>query len=102
MSSFKPPKNPGRPSENPGLELVLTRSFLEDLQYWTRTNPKVTGKLLELVETTRRNPFAGIGKPEPLKALGAGVWSRRISIEHRFVYRVDEGRVYLLQGRYHY
>jgi toxin YoeB len=62
----------------------------------------VTSKLLELVEAVRRDPFAGIGKPEPLKALGPGIWSRRITAEHRLVYRVETGCIYLLQGRHHY
>jgi toxin YoeB len=80
----------------------MNRRFLEDLQHWTRTNAKVASKLLELVDAVRRDPFSGLGKPEPLKAFGPGVWSRRINAEHRFLYRVDAGCIYLLQGRYHY
>jgi toxin YoeB len=105
MSSSKPPKSPSPPSppsEKPGFELILTRCFREDLQYWNATDPKVAGKLLELVKEVERTPFTGIGKPEPLKGPTAGLWSRRISLEHRFVYRVDAGYIYLLQGRHHY
>ena len=54
------------------------------------------------LEAVRRDPFAGIGKPEPLKWLGPGVWSRRITAEHRLVYRVEGEFIYLLQGRHHY
>jgi len=57
---------------------------------------------LELVEATARDPFTGLGKPEPLKHLGPGVWSRRITEEHRLVYRVTHERIDFLQARYHY
>jgi toxin YoeB len=59
-------------------------------------------RLLDLVEVVSRTPFDGIGKPEPLKYLGAGVWSRRLTEEHRLVYRVTDDRIDFLQGRYHY
>jgi len=58
--------------------------------------------LLELVEAVLRDPFEGIGKPEPLKYLGPGFWSRRLTDEHRLVYRVLDERVDFLQARYHY
>jgi toxin YoeB len=54
------------------------------------------------MEAVMRDPFRGIGKPEPLKHLGAGIWSRRITQEHRLVYRVTEDRMDFLQARYHY
>ena len=59
-------------------------------------------RILRLVEEIRRDPFRGTGKPEPLRGMGAGMWSRRITAEHRLVYRVETGRVYLLQCRFHY
>jgi toxin YoeB len=62
----------------------------------------VARKLTELLEAVRRDPFEGIGKPEPLKRLGPGIWSRRITAEHRLVYRVEGKFIYLLQGRHHY
>jgi toxin YoeB len=80
--------------------LIVDPDFIEDLRYWTGTHAKTASKVLELVEAVRRDPFRGIGKPELLKALG--VWSRRITQEHRLVYRVDGGRIYFLQCRYHY
>ena len=82
--------------------LIVDPNFLEDLQYWVQTKPKIANKVLELVEAARRDPFQGIGKPEPLKHLGPGVWSRRITEEHRFVYRVEKARIHLLQCQYHY
>ena len=81
---------------------VCHPEFLEDLQPWVETDRRVARRLLELVKATLRDPFDGIGKPEPLKYLGPDVWSRRITQEHRFVYLVKPGRVECLQGRYHY
>ncbi|MBV9490906.1 MAG: Txe/YoeB family addiction module toxin [Verrucomicrobia bacterium] len=101
MKSSKQPRDPP-PPESQGFRLILDADFLDDLRYWTATSAKVAGKLLEPVEAVRRDPFHGIGKPEPLKGLGSGVWSRRITGEHRFVYRVEGDCIYLLQGRYHY
>ena len=63
---------------------------------------KVALRLLKLVEAIVRDPFAGIGKPEPLKYLDAGTWSRRLTQEHRIVYLVTENRIDFLQARYHY
>ena len=76
--------------------------FLEDLNYWTQQDRKTAFKILTLVQVCLRDPFSGLGKPEPLKYLGAGVWSRRISQEHRLVYLVDEERVVFVQARLHY
>jgi toxin YoeB len=88
--------------ERPVYLLIVDPNFIEDLRYWTDPHAKTASKILELVETIRRDPFKGIGKPEPLKSLGAGIWSRRITQEHRIVYRIDNGRIYFLQCRYHY
>jgi toxin YoeB len=84
------------------LEIIVDRNFLEDLTYWVSTDHKTAGKILDLVEAIRRDPFAGIGKPEPLRNLGSGVWSRRITQEHRLVYKVTDHRIFLAQARYHY
>jgi toxin YoeB len=83
-------------------EAVFQAEFREDLQWWVKTDRKVALRVLELVEATLREPSSGIGKPEPLKYLGAGVWSRRITQEHRLVYVVQANRVDFLQARYHY
>tara|TARA_B110000305_G_scaffold230432_1_gene282624 strand:- start:665 stop:937 length:273 start_codon:yes stop_codon:yes gene_type:complete len=83
-------------------ELVFDRDFLDDLKYWISTDRKVAHKILELVEAIRRDPIKGIGKPEPLRHLGSGVWSRRITQEHRLVYIVKQDRLLFAQARYHY
>ena len=82
--------------------LVFDRDFLNDLNHWVQTDRKVALKILSLVEAVSRDPFGGIGKPEPLKSLGSGVWSRRITQEHRLVYKVADDRVTFVQARYHY
>ncbi len=83
-------------------QAVLQPEFREDLKYWVKTQRKIALRTLNLVEAVMRDPFAGIGKPEPLKYLGPGVWSRRLTQEHRLVYRVTETRIDFLQARYHY
>ena len=76
--------------------------FIEDLRYWVATDRKVALRAFDLIETVMRDPFAGIGKPEPLKYLLAGAWSRRLTQEHRIVYLVSEDRIDFLQARFHY
>jgi toxin YoeB len=76
--------------------------FREDLAYWIKTDRRAALRTLELVEAILADPFDGIGKPEPLRYELAGCWSRRITQEHRLVYRVTEDRIYFLQARYHY
>ena len=90
---------------------VFQAGFREDLMYWVKTDRKTTLKLLKLIEAVMRDPRQGIGKPEPLKYLGPGYYSRRITQEHRLVYRIrslttESGEatehIDFLQGRYHY
>lgn len=83
-------------------QLVFDREFLEDLSHWVSTDRKLAMRVLDLVEAVRRDPFGGIGKPEPLRHLGSGIWSRRINQEHRLVYRVTDDRIFFAQARYHY
>ena len=83
-------------------EAVFQPQFREDLRYWVETDRRVALRILELAEAVLRDPFAGIGKPEPLKYILAGCWSRRITQEHRLVYRVTAQRIDFLQARYHY
>jgi toxin YoeB len=83
-------------------EAVFHREFLEDLRFRVKTGRSAALRTLELVEAALRDPFQGIGKPEALKYVLAGCWSRRITQEHRLVYRVGETRVDFLQARYHY
>lgn len=82
--------------------LIFDRDFLEDLTHWVTTDRKTALRILKLVEAIRRDPFIGIGKPEPLRYLGSGIWSRRITQEHRLVYRVETDRILFAQARYHY
>ena len=83
-------------------DAVFHREFLEDLRFWVKTDRNAALRILELVEAALRDPFQGIGKPEALQYVLAGCWSRRITQEHRLVYKVGETRVDFLQARYHY
>lgn len=81
---------------------VFQPEFCEDLAWWVKTDRKAALRTLELVEAVLADPFMGIGKPEPLKFVLTGCWSRRITQEHRLVYRVTAERIDFLQARYHY
>lgn len=83
-------------------EAIFHPEFREDLRYWVEMDRKVALRVLELVEATLRDPFTGLGKPEPLKHLLAGAWSRRVTQEHRLVYLVRDRRIDFLQARFHY
>lgn len=74
----------------------------EDIRHWLQTDAKKLKRILDLVEAVRRDPFQGIGKPEPLKHQLRGAWSRRIDDEHRLVYRVSDGCLIILACRFHY
>jgi toxin YoeB len=76
--------------------------FREDLLWWARKDPKLCDRILDLIEAILQDPFTGIAKPEPLKHIGANIWSRRINLEHRLVYRVENNRIFFLQARHHY
>jgi toxin YoeB len=93
----KPERQPPGPRE-----AVFHPEFREDLRNWVATDKKVALRVLELVEAVLREPFTGIGKPEPLRHLLAGTWSRRVTEEHRLVYLVRGDRIDFLQARYHY
>jgi len=83
-------------------EAVFQPEFREDLRYWVETDRKTAMRAFDLIEAVMRDPFTGIGKPEPLKYLSPGVWSRRLTQEHRLVYLVRDDRIDFLQARYHY
>ncbi len=83
-------------------QAVFQIEFREDLRYWVETDRRTALRIFKLIEAVMRDPFQGIGKPEPLKFLGSGVWSRRITQEHRLVYVVSQDRIDFIQGRYHY
>lgn len=81
---------------------VFHPEFRDDLRYWVDVNRKTALRALDLVEAILRDPYAGIGKPEPLRHQLAGAWSRRLTEEHRIVYLVSTDRIDFLQARYHY
>jgi len=83
-------------------EAVFQAEFIEDLQYWVETDRKTAVRTLKIIQAILRDPFQGIGKPEPLKYLAPGAWSRRLTQEHRIVYLVKDTRIDFLQARYHY
>jgi len=83
-------------------DAVFQPEFREDLRFWVETDKRTALRVFTLVEAVMRDPFAGIGKPEPLKYLGPGTWSRRITQEHRLVYVISDSRIDFIQARYHY
>jgi toxin YoeB len=87
---------------NKSREAIFQPEFIEDLEYWVRNDRKTALRVIKLIEDILRDPYKGIGKPEPLKYLAPGTWSRRITQEHRIVYLVRERRINFLQARYHY
>ena len=87
---------------NGSREAVMDVDFLQDLEYWTRTDRRRALRTLRLVDAVLREPFGGPGKPEPLRGQLSGKWSRRIDQEHRLVYQVEADRVHFLAARFHY
>ncbi len=83
-------------------ETIFHDDFREDLRWWVQNDRAVALRLLDLVDAVMRDPFGGIGKPEPLRNALAGCWSRRITQEHRLVYRIAKDRIDFLQARFHY
>lgn len=87
---------------NKDREAVFQPEFIDDLKYWVKNDRKTALRVIKLIEDILRDPFDGIGKPESLKYLAPGTWSRRITQEHRIVYLVRDERIDFLQARYHY
>ncbi len=81
---------------------VFQPEFREDLRFWVKSERSTALRVPDLVEAVMRDPLQGLGKPEPLRYLLAGCWCRRITQEHRLVYRVTEEALDFLQARYHY
>lgn len=92
----------GRAAGSVQRQAVFHPEFREDLRYWVATDRRLALRALDLVEAILRDPFRGIGRPEPLKYLAEGAWSRRLTQEHRIVYLVSHDRIDFLQARYHY
>jgi toxin YoeB len=81
---------------------IFQPEFLEDFRYWVETDRKLALRTFDLIEAILRDPYQGVGKPEPLRYLSPGTWSRRLTQEHRIVYLVRDDRIDFLQARYHY
>ncbi|MGH9428272.1 MAG: Txe/YoeB family addiction module toxin [Terriglobia bacterium] len=90
------------PLRNRKRTAIFQQEFREDLRHWVEVDRKTALRAFNLVEEILRNPFEGIGKPEPLKHLGSGIWSRRLTQEHRVVYLVRDESIDFLPARYHY
>lgn len=84
------------------MRLVFTANAWSDYTYWVKTDRAVLKRVNRLIDDALRDPVAGIGKPEPLRHVLAGSWSRRITEEHRLVYLVDGDDLVILQARLHY
>jgi toxin YoeB len=84
------------------MKLTFSGNAWEDYLYWQKTDKAMLKRINALIKEIQREPFAGIGKPEPLKHSLSGYWSRRINDEHRLVYKVVDDQIFIAQLRYHY
>ncbi len=84
------------------MKLIFSEHAWDDYLYWQRTDRKILERINNLIKEIQRSPFEGTGKPEPLRHGLSGYWSRRITDEHRIVYKVEKDSLLLAQLRYHY
>jgi len=84
------------------MNLIFSENGWSDYIFWQNTNKKMLKKINNLIKEIKRDPFNGLGKPEPLKYELSGYWSRRIDNEHRLVYKVYDNSIYIIACRYHY
>lgn len=84
------------------MKLIFSEQAWEDYLYWQKTDKQILKRINNLIKEISRDPFEGIGKPEPLKHALSGYWSRRINDEHRIVYKAQESSILVAQLRYHY
>ena len=84
------------------MKLIFSEHAWNDYLYWQKTDKKILRRINKLIKETKRNPFEGIGKPEPLKENLSGFWSRRIDDTNRLVYAVDNTSLTIISCRYHY
>ena len=82
--------------------LIFSENAWDDYLYWQRNDAKILKRINSLIKDIQRQPFEGIGKPEPLKHSFSGYWSRRITDEHRIIYRIEDDALMIAQLRYHY
>ena len=84
------------------MKLIFAQKAWEDYLYWQKTDKQILKRINVLIKEIQREPFEGIGKPEPLKHALSGYWSRRINDEQRIVYKIDQESILIAQLRYHY
>ncbi|HEJ9629353.1 MULTISPECIES: Txe/YoeB family addiction module toxin [Proteus] len=84
------------------MKLIFSEQSWSDYLYWQQIDKKIIKRINELIKDIKRTPFSGIGKPEPLKHNLAGFWSRRITDEHRLIYRITDSAIEIASCRYHY
>lgn len=84
------------------MKLIFADAAWDDYLYWQQQDKRMVERINKLIKEAQREPFAGIGKPEPLRHALAGYWSRRITDEHRMVYKIDGDSMLIAQLRYHY
>jgi toxin YoeB len=84
------------------MRLIFSDHAWEDYLYWQKSDKKILKRINEIIKDIERNKYEGIGKPEPLRHTLSGYWSRRITEEHRIVYKVEEHNIFIAQLRYHY
>ncbi len=84
------------------MKLIFSENAWQDYLYWQCTDKKILKRINELIKDIQRNKYEGIGKPEPLRHNLSGYWSRRITNEHRLVYKIEGDKIMIAQLRYHY
>ena len=84
------------------MKILMSKNAWEDFEYWLDHDKTVAKKIRRLIKEIQREPFRGIGKPEPLKNQWSSYWSRRITNEHRLVYKIQDDILIIVQARYHY
>lgn len=84
------------------MKIVWSTNSWEDYLFWQTQDKKILQRINTLIKAIQREPFLGIGDPEPLKHNWKGYWSRRITREHRLVYKIQQDEIWIAQGRYHY
>jgi toxin YoeB len=84
------------------MDLFWDKTAWDDYIYWSENDQRIQLRINDLIKECQRTPFSGTGRPEPLRQNLSGFWSRRINDEHRLVYKVEEGILYIAQCRYHY
>ena len=84
------------------MKLIFAVEAWDDYLYWQKQDKRMVERINKLIQETQREPFAGIGKPEALKHALAGFWSRRFTVEHRMVYRIEDDALLIAQLRFHY